>query len=871
MNEKPRVSQEAHGSYIAQATGGATATINVYAAPPSKEDQNRRRFLERLHTRYRDLLSGSLHGAVRMTLELEGDPDAVLPPVQLFYETDRQPLHLLPPHTPLRHLYDDAGHELLLLGAAGSGKSTLLLELALDLVGTAEQDQSQLLPVIIPLSSWARKRQPLQQWLGEQVALLYDIALPLSRHWVQQEHLLPLLDGLDEMEEESRTACIAAINAYHHEHLHPLVVASRKAEYEAAVANTPLALHSAVVVQPLSTEQVDAYLIECGESVATLRTALRANPVLQEVVTTPLMLSILILSFQGKTVDDLPIMDSLSEQQRQIFATYVQRMVQRKGTLAHSSPLDLACWLRWLARQMHKHDQTIFYLEHLQPDWLPLRQYRRYVWLAVRLPGILLGICAGAAVFLLAKPTVLPVPEAIEYAIIGGLLGGLLSTVDTETGVSLPQTQISPRQNSRRRFGRCLAIGIITGLLSGLSWGAWLSPQYTLSDWLRDGCSYGVTFGLSGFLLSVWLPLSPFKHASPLHEAAWSWKRPINLLQTVHGRRVLLIATLVGAGFGLSYGLDYGLDAGLSSGLGNGLSIGLSYGLGYGLSVGWSFGLIGLLLSLALQEQTAGIRLTEHLQWTGESLVRSLLSLKHGMQALLLACIITVIGLATGLSEILGVGPDNKLVFDLSNGLSLGLTNGLPTALSTGLIYWILLGLFQGIERSRIEDRSRQLPNQGIYRSLRNSLIMGLISCGIIMIIVIATLVALLPLSTILDTALYGGLNSAWNVALIYWQTYNPGSTALSSMLGYALTDGLSAVWPLGVSGGLLVWAVSGGLATLRHYIIRLLLARSHLFPWDAPRFLEEATARILLRRVGGGYSFPHRLLLDYFVDLPDK
>ncbi len=31
-------------------------------------------------------------------------------------------------------------------------------------------------------------------------------------------------------------------------------------------------------------------------------------------------------------------------------------------------------------------------------------------------------------------------------------------------------------------------------------------------------------------------------------------------------------------------------------------------------------------------------------------------------------------------------------------------------------------------------------------------------------------------------------------------------------------------------------------------------------------RFLDESAARILLRRVGGGYSFVHRLLLDWFA-----
>lgn len=867
MDEEARVSQEARGSYIAQATGGATATINVYATPPSAEDQNRRRFLDRLHTRYRDLLSQSLHGAVRMTLELGGDPEAVIPPVQLFYETDHQPMHLLPAHTPLKHVYDDAGHELLLLGAPGAGKSTLLLELALDLAGMAEQDQSQLLPVIVPLSSWARKRHPLEQWLGEQVALLYDISLPLSRRWIQEERLLPLLDGLDEMEEEARTTCIVAINAYHREHLHPLVVASRKAEYEAAATNARLVLNSAVEVQPISTDQVDAYLAQCGEQVATLRTALQENPVLQEVVTTPLMLSILILTYQGKTVDDLPIMASLPEQQRQIFANYVERMVQRKGMLTRSSPQDLVRWLRWLARQMREHDQTIFYLEHLQPDWLPLRLYHRYAWIAVRLPGILLGICAGIAIFLFVHPgTSLQLPDPIEYATIGGLLGGLLSAPATETGV---RAQTSSHQNRGLRFGKYLAIGVIAALPIGLSWGELQNSLYSLSDWLRDGCIYGVVLGLSCILLSVWLPLSLSKHTSSTHEAARSWKRPINLLQTVHGRHVLLIATIVGTGFGLSSGLANGVVTGLDYGPGNGLGIGVSSGLSNALRFGWGFGLLGLLLSLVLQEQTTGIRLAERIQWTWGSLMRSLHSFKHGKQALLLISIITVVEIAAELVDSLNIGPDETLSFELSGTLSLGLVNGLSMALHAGLVYWLLLGLFQGIERSRIEDRSRQIPNQGIRRSLRNSLIMGLISCGIIMLI--ETLILLFPLSVMLYAGLHSGLNSMLSAGLNSWMGNDPNNTVLGSMLWYMLNEGLGVVWPFVVSGGLLVWAISGGLATLRHYIIRLLLTRSHLFPWRAPRFLEEATTRILLRRVGGGYSFPHRLLLDYFADLPDK
>jgi len=49
-----------------------------------------------------------------------------------------------------------------------------------------------------------------------------------------------------------------------------------------------------------------------------LQTALQEAPVLQEIATTPLMLSILILTYQGQDVSDLPVRETLPEQQRQM-------------------------------------------------------------------------------------------------------------------------------------------------------------------------------------------------------------------------------------------------------------------------------------------------------------------------------------------------------------------------------------------------------------------------------------------------------------------------------------------------------------------------------------------------------------------------
>jgi len=82
--------------------------------------------------------------------------------------------------------------------------------------------------------------------------------------------------------------------------------------------------------------------------------------------------------------------------------------------------------------------------------------------------------------------------------------------------------------------------------------------------------------------------------------------------------------------------------------------------------------------------------------------------------------------------------------------------------------------------------------------------------------------------------------------------------------LSYELSYG-----PLVLIAGIVVmWMLSGGPTILRHYLNRWLLARSHRFPWRAQAFLDDVTARILLQRVGGGYRFIHRRLLDYFADL---
>jgi hypothetical protein len=59
-----------------------------------------------------------------------------------------------------------------------------------------------------------------------------------------------------------------------------------------------------------------------------------------------------------------------------------------------------------------------------------------------------------------------------------------------------------------------------------------------------------------------------------------------------------------------------------------------------------------------------------------------------------------------------------------------------------------------------------------------------------------------------------------------------------------------------------------GGRAWLHHFALRLVLWYNNFAPLRYIRFLDYATARIFLHKVGGGYIFIHRYLLEYFASL---
>lgn len=801
-------------------------------------DRDWERMLRRLRRSYKDLLDQSLHGIAWVDLGLAEHPDLVSNVTNLLFRLPQGGERLLAPGTRVLDAYDEAEGELLILGAPGAGKSTLLVDLAQQLVGRAFIDQRHPLPVILRLSSWAVHRPALDDWMIEQLSQTYDVPRKLSERWVKEGRLLPLLDGLDEMEEAARPACIAAINGYHRTHLTPLIACSRQAEYEVAAKRAHIALQSAVVVQPLSNEQIEGYLDAAGPSFAGVRTAMHEQQALWELATTPLMLSVLLLTYRGVSSEEIGTQATDLEQQ--VWTDYIARQVHEKGNETRYPLERTRIWLAFLAQQLRMHQQTTFYAEHLDINWLPKAQQRAVTRFAMLIPSIMIGVCVSilASIFtVFYTDTVFLLEMGVFGAFVGGCLSSSVIEKPAESGGRL-QIRILRRFRNAILLGICIAASL--GFLLN-------PPFYDVREWWKEGFILGL-----GSVLSAWAfqAILDQQKASVSHQYLDLQDSPETWMNSTIPLSLWQATAVLGIGIALSYGLRYGLSYSLSDGLSAGLSIGLSDGMSVSVTV--------ILVHLILDASLRTLRFVERIHWTWRSLFRT----AHLRTASIVTAIAFLFyGVRFGLSLGLSIGLPFGLSDVLSIGLYQGLNYGLSYGLSLGLMYWLLLGFYQGMTQEHLENQCRFQFNQGIRRSMLYGFLISLISAILI---------------TMMGWFSYGlsaGLNYGLDNGLRDWLRFGL-SSGLSDGLSYGLGYGLISGLRFGLNAGLIMllagiavmWALSGGLTILRHYVIRWSLARHRTFPFRAAAFLDDATSRILMRRVGGGYSFIHRRLQDYFA-----
>ena len=337
----------------------------------ARADRDRRAMIRRVRRIWIDgVLKKSLFHEVRILLGLSERPDAVERPLDLVVMRPNESERPLPSGTRIVDIYDDFDEALLILGAPGSGKTTELLCLAKDLLDRAEEDPDHPIPVIFTLSTWAKSRKPIQEWLRDELQLRYQVPKRIAQKWIDSEQVMPLLDGLDEVEIAARADCAEAICLFRQSHgFLPLVVTSRTYEYESL--NQRLCLPGAILVQPLTRDQVDFYLAELGAAGKPIIEAIKKDRSLKELLDSPLFLNIVALTYVDRTNGDPRPTEPLKTPHDRLFESYVDQMLARRRREVIYTTYETKQSLSWLANQLHKREETEFFLERLQFDWLP--------------------------------------------------------------------------------------------------------------------------------------------------------------------------------------------------------------------------------------------------------------------------------------------------------------------------------------------------------------------------------------------------------------------------------------------------------------------------------------------------------------------
>ncbi len=340
-------------------------------AVPDAARANLLRLLERIeHDWIKGVLEASLHHRAWLELGLDWRDEAVALPWDRIVVAPDRPIRTLDRSDSIAAVFAAAQRTLLVLGEPGAGKTTTLLELARDLAARARGAPEEPVPVVLALTTWSGGNRDFGAWLVTELGLRYQVPKRLAQTWLDDGRLVLLLDGLDEVGEAHRAACVEAINAFAAERPPPgLAVTCRLAEYGALPVK--LRLRAAISLQPLTAEQVERHFAAAGPGLESLRRALREDGALRELARTPLMLSVMALAWRDAPVADAAAASS-EERRRQVFEAYVQAALHRRGKAAGEHPPERTRhWLGWLAGRMKAHDQTLFTLEQLQPSWLP--------------------------------------------------------------------------------------------------------------------------------------------------------------------------------------------------------------------------------------------------------------------------------------------------------------------------------------------------------------------------------------------------------------------------------------------------------------------------------------------------------------------
>lgn len=373
----------------------------------------------------------------------------------------------------------------------GSGKTITLIEIARQLIARAETDVNHPIPVVFNLSNWGNERLRITDWLVEELRAKYKVNKQVARTWVDSEEMLLLLDGLDEVHIKSQNLCLEALNEFSREYgKTEILVCSRLQDYEAL--SKQLRFQSAVSLQPLESEQINYFIKRLGSRASTLREAMKEDETLQELAKAPLMLNIMSLAYQGMSLEELRMINSTQQRFTHILNSYIKRMLYRRQKVRQPYKIErIEYWLTCLGQRMKQESQTIFLIEHMQPNFWRNRINKVLYIVGC---GLFFGLICTGIFGLIVWLTIGILFEkfwglvfVLTISLLVGLLSGLWACI--AVGRAKEIETVETLNWSLANLAKSLAAGAVAGLIT---W-RFSGMMFFLIVGLMAGLIYGVS------------------------------------------------------------------------------------------------------------------------------------------------------------------------------------------------------------------------------------------------------------------------------------------------------------------------------------------------------------------------------------------
>ncbi|MEV6824024.1 BTAD domain-containing putative transcriptional regulator [Amycolatopsis sp. NPDC051102] len=404
--------------------------------------------------------------------------------------------------------------QLLVLGEPGSGKSVLALMLTLELLRVRTPGAP--VPVLLSLASWDPRREHLDRWLAARLADNHPALLTAREYGrdaptrlVLGGHVVPVLDGLDEMPTDLRVAALDALDQTMAGG-RALVLTSRSAEYEQVRRESGPVLSAATVVRLEAVDRREAltYLsARQGTGQDRWRPVaerLRREPgaPLGRVLRTPLMVDLARIAYGRPGADPAELLDAEDDGvlEGRLLDSFVPnayaQVPQPPGRNPQTSPsgrytaAQAAHWLGFLARHLE------------QARSRDLAWWQLYRAVPVRTRSALVG--ALVAVFFVVTGWV---DEGPGLAAIYGVSFGGAAYLTHRFGRAPEPLRTELRfAGAAGKFAGRFALGAVVGVLLGLGWSLATGLVVLLA----------LVFGLV-FAVHVWLakPVDASRVASP--------------------------------------------------------------------------------------------------------------------------------------------------------------------------------------------------------------------------------------------------------------------------------------------------------------------------------------------------------------------